>query len=258
MSSDELFEAVSHPMRIEIIKKLAEKPLCFADLKRYLKIDSSGLLDFHLKKLDDLITINDEGNYTLTDRGFAVLNTAIGKEIARQVNLGSNIMPASSFINKPDSIAQSVIERADGFAQVFPEHKFSIVQSLQKKGHIVGMTGDGVNDAPVLKEADTGIAVAGAIDAAKSVADIVLEKPGISVIIDAIKLSRQIFQRMNNYSIYRITETIRVLLFITLSIIIFQFYPITALMIVLLAIMNDLPIITIAYDNVKYSNKPEK
>ena len=75
MSSDELFEAVSHPMRIEIIKKLAEKPLRFADLKRYLKIDSSGLLDFHLKKLDDLITINDEGNYTLTDRGFAALNT---------------------------------------------------------------------------------------------------------------------------------------------------------------------------------------
>jgi H+-transporting ATPase len=183
---------------------------------------------------------------------------AIGKEIAKQVNLGPNIMPASSFVNHPDSIAQSVIENADGFAQVFPEHKFSIVQLLQSKGHIVGMTGDGVNDAPALKEADTGIAVAGAIDAAKSAADIVLEKPGLSVIIDAIKQSRQIFQRMNNYSIYRITETIRVLLFITLSIIVFQFYPITALMIVLLAIMNDLPIITIAYDNVKYSNKPEK
>ncbi len=183
---------------------------------------------------------------------------AIGKEIANQVNLGPNIMPASSFANKPDSIAQSIIEKADGFAQVFPEQKFNIVQLLQSKGHIVGMTGDGVNDAPALKEADTGIAVAGAIDAAKSAADIVLEKPGLSVIIDAVKQSRQIFQRMNNYSIYRITETIRVLLFITLSIIVFQFYPITALMIVLLAIMNDLPIITIAYDNVKYSNKPEK
>ncbi len=183
---------------------------------------------------------------------------AIGKEIAKQVNLEPNIMPASSFVNQPQRVAQSVIENADGFAQVFPEHKFRIVQLLQNRGHIVGMTGDGVNDAPALKEADTGIAVAGAIDAAKSAADIVLEKPGLSVIIDAVKQSRQIFQRMNNYSIYRITETIRVLLFITLSIIVFQFYPITALMIVLLAIMNDLPIITIAYDNVKYSNKPEK
>jgi len=183
---------------------------------------------------------------------------SIGKEIAKQVHLGSNILPASTFVNQPDIVAQSVIEEADGFAQVFPEHKFNIVKILQRKGHIVGMTGDGVNDAPALKEADTGIAVAGAIDAAKSAADIVLEKPGLSVIIDAIKQSRQIFQRMNNYSIYRITETIRVLLFITLSIIVFQFYPITALMIVLLAIMNDLPIITIAYDNVKYSNKPEK
>jgi H+-transporting ATPase len=183
---------------------------------------------------------------------------AIGKEIAQQVNLGTNILPASSFVEVSDSEAQSIIEKADGFAQVFPEHKFRIVKLLQSEEHIVGMTGDGVNDAPALKEADTGIAVAGATDAAKSAADIVLTKPGLSVIIDAIKQSRQIFQRMNNYSIYRIAETIRVLLFITLSIIIFQFYPVTALMIVLLAILNDLPIITIAYDNVKYSKKPEK
>lgn len=183
---------------------------------------------------------------------------AIGKEIAKQVDLGTNIMLASSFVDKSDSEAQSIIEKSDGFAQVFPEHKFRIVKLLQNKGHIVGMTGDGVNDAPALKEADTGIAVSGAIDAAKSAADIVLEKPGLSVIIDAIEQSREIFQRMSNYSKYRIAETIRVLLFITLSIIVFQSYPITALMIVLLAILNDLPIITIAYDNVKYSNNPEK
>ncbi len=185
-------------------------------------------------------------------------HVAIGKEIAKKVNLGTNILPASSFIEKSDSEAISIIEKADGFAQVFPENKFRIVKLLQSEGHIVGMTGDGVNDAPALKEADTGIAVSGAIDAAKSAADIILEKPGLSVIIDAIKQSRKIFQRMNNYSIYRIAETIRVLLFITLSIIIFQYFPLNALMIVLLAILNDLPIITIAYDNVKYSEKPEK
>jgi H+-transporting ATPase len=185
-------------------------------------------------------------------------HVAIAKEIAKQVNLGPNIMPASSFLNKSDSEAQPVIEKADGFAQVFPEHKYRVVKLLQSKGHIVGMTGDGVNDAPALKEADVGIAVAGATDAAKSAADIVFTKSGLSTIIDAIKQSRKIFQRMNNYSIYRITETIRVLLFITLSIIVFQFYPVTALMIVLLALLNDVPIMTIAYDNVKYSGEPEK
>jgi H+-transporting ATPase len=151
-----------------------------------------------------------------------------------------------------------VVDEAEGFAEVFPEHKYRIVELLQDKGHIVGMTGDGVNDAPALKKADSGIAVAGATDAAKSAADIVLTKPGLSVIIDAIKESRKIFQRMTNYSTYRIAETIRVLLFITSSILIFQFYPVTPLMIVLLALLNDLPIMTIAYDNVKYSDKSER
>jgi len=185
-------------------------------------------------------------------------HTAIAKEIARRVNLGKNIMPASSFLGKPDREAQRIVENADGFAQVFPEHKYDIVELLQDRGHIVGMTGDGVNDAPALKKADAGIAVAGATDAAKSAADLVLTKPGLSVIIDAIKESRKIFQRMNSYAIYRITETIRVLFFITLSIVVFNFYPVTAVMIVLLALFNDAPIMAIAYDNVRYSNQPEK
>jgi H+-transporting ATPase len=185
-------------------------------------------------------------------------HVAIAKEIAEQVNLGTSIMPASSFLDKRDSEVQHLVDGADGFAQVFPEHKYHIVELLQSEGHIVGMTGDGVNDAPALKKADAGIAVASATDAAKSAADIVFTKPGLSTIIDAIKESRKIFQRMNNYAIYRIAETIRVLLFITASIIVFQFYPVTALMIVLLALLNDVPIMTIAYDTVKYSDKPEK
>jgi len=185
---------------------------------------------------------------------------AIGKEIAHQLALGPEILDATGFADTSHHQGgqlSEAIERADGFAQVFPEHKYHIVDVLQQRGHIVGMTGDGVNDAPALKKADAGIAVAGATDAARAAADIVLLTPGLSVIIDAVKESRKIFQRMNSYAIYRIAETIRVLLFMTLSILIFNFYPVTAVMIVLLALLNDGAILSIAYDRVRYSKDPE-
>ncbi|MGD1149079.1 MAG: plasma-membrane proton-efflux P-type ATPase [Thermoanaerobaculaceae bacterium] len=185
---------------------------------------------------------------------------AIAREIAGKLGLGANILDAAGFgetrHHETAQLAES-IEKADGFAQVFPEHKFHIVEVLQQRGHITGMTGDGVNDAPALKKADVGIAVSGATDAARAAADIVLLTPGLSVIIDAIKESRKIFQRMTSYAVYRIAETIRVLLFMTLSILVFNFYPVTAVMIVLLALLNDGAILSIAYDKVRYSNDPE-
>jgi H+-transporting ATPase len=185
---------------------------------------------------------------------------AIARETARQLGMGTNILDASGLGDtKHHESAQSAeaIEKADGFAQVFPEHKFHIVDVLQQRGHIVGMTGDGVNDAPALKKADCGIAVSGATDAARAAASIVLLAPGLSVIIDAIKESRKIFQRMNSYAIYRIAETLRVLFFMTLAILVFNFYPLTAVMIVMLALLNDGAILSIAYDNVHYKDKPE-
>ena len=185
---------------------------------------------------------------------------AIAKETAKKLDMGTNILDAASLGDSKKQetaeVAES-IDKADGFAQVFPEHKFHIVDVLQKRGHIVGMTGDGVNDAPALKKADCGIAVSGATDAARAAASIVLVAPGLSVIIDAIKESRKIFQRMNSYAIYRIAETLRVLFFMTLAILIFNFYPVTAVMIVMIALLNDGAILSIAYDNVHYRNQPE-
>jgi H+-transporting ATPase len=201
---------------------------------------------------------------TATQMGIAVKmvtgdQLAIAREIAGKLGLGRDIVDAAAFDQpaRDDAARAEAIETADGFAQVFPEHKFRIVDALQQRGHIVGMTGDGVNDAPALKKADCGIAVSGATDAARAAAAIVLTTPGLSVIIDAIKESRKIFQRMNSYAIYRIAETMRVLLFMTTSILMFNFYPVTAVMIVLLALLNDGAILSIAYDNVHYVDKPE-
>ncbi len=185
---------------------------------------------------------------------------AIAREMAKTLGMGANILDGGTLgDSKTDETpeAAKAIENADGFAQVFPEHKFHIVDVLQKHGHIVGMTGDGVNDAPALKKADCGFAVSGATDAARAAASIVLVAPGLSVILDAIKESREIFQRMNSYAMYRIAETLRVLLFMTLAIVVFDFFPVTAIMIVMLALLNDGAILSIAYDNVLYRNQPE-
>jgi H+-transporting ATPase len=185
---------------------------------------------------------------------------AIARETASVLGMGVNILDASCFDDTQHyQVAQLAdsIEQADGFAQVFPEHKYHIVDVLQQRKHIVGMTGDGVNDAPALKKSDCGIAVSAATDAARAAASIVLMTEGLSVIIDAIKESRKIFQRMNSYAIYRIAETLPVLLFMTLAILVFNFYPLTAVMIVMLALLNDAAILSIAYDNVHYKDKPE-
>jgi len=181
-------------------------------------------------------------------------NIAIARQIAGDLGLGRNILVAEQIVkgkNRADTSGDiaEIAERADGFAQVFPEHKYWLVKDLQAKNHLIGMTGDGVNDAPALKQADVGIAVSGATDAARAAADLVLVAPGLSVIVHAIEEARRIFERMNSYAIYRIIETIRIMLFMVLAMLVYNFYPITAVMIILLALLNDLPILTIAKDN---------
>ena len=187
-------------------------------------------------------------------------NIAIAKQISKELGLGQNILLADQIVSPKDkedliNKAQSA-ERADGFAQVFPEHKYWLVKDLQAKNHIVGMTGDGVNDAPALKQADVGIAVSGATDAARAAADLVLTASGLAVISHAIEEARRIFARMNAYAIYRITETLRIMLFMVLAILVYNIYPITAIMIILLALLNDIPILTIAKDNTVLATHP--
>jgi H+-transporting ATPase len=188
-------------------------------------------------------------------------NVAIAREIAGQLGLGTNIVPAEALfregeVEQPSAELGRRIEPVDGFAQVFPEHKYGIVKALQARGHLVAMTGDGVNDAPALKQADVGIAVSGATDAARAAADLILTAPGLSVIINAIEEARRIFERMNAYAIYRITETIRIMIFVVAAMIVYDFYPITAIMVILLAFLNDVPIMTIAYDNTRLDPQP--
>jgi H+-transporting ATPase len=182
----------------------------------------------------------------------------IAREIAHEVGLGANILEAGQVDQVESAHLADTVACADGFAQVVPEDKYRIVEALQKRGHIVAMTGDGVNDAPALRRADAGIAVSGATDASQAASDIVLLAPGLSTIVEAIHRAREVFERMRNYAIYRITETIRVVVFVTLTILVFAFFPVTPIQVVLLAILNDAAILSIAYDRVLPSSRPAR
>ncbi|XP_039691108.1 ATPase 11, plasma membrane-type isoform X2 [Medicago truncatula] len=187
---------------------------------------------------------------------------SIAKETGRRLGMGTNMYPSSALLgqNKDEGIGllpvDDLIEKADGFAGVFPEHKYEIVKRLQARKHICGMTGDGVNDAPALKKADIGIAVDDATDAARSASDIVLTEPGLSVIISAVLTSRAIFQRMKNYTIYAVSITIRIVLGFMLLALIWQFdFP--PFMVLIIAVLNDGTIMTISKDRVKPSPYPD-
>eukprot|EP01018_Ginkgo_biloba_P010991 Gb_14669 [translate_table: standard] len=222
-----------------------------------------GLLPlFDPPRLDSADTIKKALNLGVSVKMITGDQLAIAKETGRRLGMGTNMYPSSSLLDqtKDESIAglpvEELIEKADGFAGVFPEHKYEIVKHLQARKHICGMTGDGVNDAPALKKADIGIAVADATDAARSASDIVLTESGLSVITEAVLTSRAIFQRMKNYTIYAVSITIRIVLGFMLLALIWKFdFP--PFLVLLIAILNDGTIMTISKDKVRPSPLPD-
>ena len=183
-------------------------------------------------------------------------NIAVANEIAHEVDLHGGIIDIRAKDNKNESMLSKRIIKAGGFADVYPEDKYTIVKALQKSGHIVGMTGDGVNDAPALKQAEVGIAVSSATDVAKSAASLVLTKNGIEVIVDAVKESRRIFQRMATYAMVKVVKVFQIIGFIAIVFVLFKFIPITPFLLILLIFTNDIVNIALSTDNEMYSKKP--
>ncbi|KAI8057172.1 H(+)-ATPase [Syncephalis plumigaleata] len=183
----------------------------------------------------------------------------IGKEVAHRLGMQRVILDANKLVEPgvPEEEIVRRCERSDGFAQVIPEHKYRVVELLQEKGYLVGMTGDGVNDAPALKKANVGIAVHGCTDAARSAADIVLLAPGLSTICDGVTTSRAIFQRMRSYALYRITSTIHFLIFFFIIILV-ENWKMSPLLLIIITILNDAATLVIAVDNAQISEQPDK
>ncbi|KAG0174749.1 hypothetical protein DFQ28_002391 [Apophysomyces sp. BC1034] len=208
---------------------------------------------------DSASTIKECAKYGISVKMITGDQTSIAKEVASRLGMGSNILDADHLVDpsqSDDTVANQCL-RSDGFARVIPEHKYRVVELLQNKGYFVAMTGDGVNDAAALKKANVGIAVHGSTDAARSASDIVLLAPGLSAIIDGIKTSRKIFQRLQSYALYRISSTIHFLLFffvITLA----EDWQMPPVFLILISVLNDAATLVMAVDNVSISLSPEQ
>ena len=219
---------------------------------------------FDPPRVDSKETIARAAGYGVTVKMVTGDDVAIGKTIAEGLGLGSNIVAASDIfvdaVGKEDvplELARRV-ETAQGFGRVFPEHKWAIVKSAQELGRIVGMTGDGVNDAPALKQADVGIAVSGATAAARAAASLILTAPGLSVIIRGIEEARKTFDRMMGYAYYRVAMTLNIMLVVVVAMVLFNFQALTPIMIILLALLDDVPVMLIAFDNASVAPRPVK
>ncbi|MDR0934760.1 MAG: plasma-membrane proton-efflux P-type ATPase [Erysipelotrichaceae bacterium] len=185
-------------------------------------------------------------------------NLAIAIEIANSAGIGNNIYKIDDFLTASIEDKRMIVENADGFAEVYPENKYEIIKTLQELGHIVGMTGDGVNDAPALKQAELGIAVMNASDVAKASASAVLTKTGLEAILDTIFVGRETFQKIMTWIMNKITKVVEVVVLCTIGYFIFQDMIISLLGMTLLVFANDFVTISIAVDNTRPSSRPDK
>jgi H+-transporting ATPase len=184
-------------------------------------------------------------------------NIDTAKEIANEVGIGDKILDVKTLEGLDEKTLSKLIIEHDGFAGVFPKDKYTIVKTLQDAGYHVGMTGDGVNDAPALKQAEVGIAVSNATDVAKSAATIVLTSPGIEPIVNAVKESRSIFERMISYTLNKVTRIFQIAFFLSIAFIILRFLPIKAVQLILMIFLNDIGSIALSTDKESYSKKPD-
>jgi H+-transporting ATPase len=252
----------------------------------------TGLLSFlDPPRMDTKDTVHKSQAYGVPVKMITGDHALIAKKTAKVLEMGDTKRPEWPVIEGPEKLPLldaegetpanlvedfgDYIENADGFAQVFPEHKFLIVEAYRQMGYKVGMTGDGVNDAPALKRADVGIAVSGATDAARAAADIVLTKEGLSTIVDGIEISRCIFARMKSFLTYRIAATLQLLLFFFIAVLIFipqhfvtastpfphewpEFFSIPVLFLMCITVINDGTLISVGYDYATPSKFPER
>ena len=251
-----------------------------------------GLLTFlDPPRPDTKHTIEEANKYGVAVKMITGDHLLIARETARVLGMGDYIKDATQLPllhaetkKKPEHLARDYGDMClsvDAFAQVFPEHKYLIVECLRELGYKVGMTGDGVNDAPALKRADIGVAVHGATDAARAAADIVLTQPGLSTIVEGIIIARRIFVRISNFLTYRIAATLQLLVFFFIAVFAFKpneymphgwetnpdfydkhewpsFFKMPVLMLMLITLLNDGTLIAIGYDNAKARDNPEK
>ncbi|KAG2218791.1 hypothetical protein INT45_000328 [Circinella minor] len=227
------------------------------DPEKFELVGMISLLD--PPRIDSAETIRDCNKMGVEVKMITGDQHIIAKEVAGRMGMSRVILDANHLVD-PTKSEDEVTEhcrRADGFAQVIPEHKYRVVELLQNKGLLVGMTGDGVNDAPALKKADVGIAVSGCTDAARSAADIVLLAPGLSTIIDGVRVSRSIFQRLRSYALYRITSTIHFLMFMFVVTLV-EDWNMPAILLIMICVLNDAATLVISVDNTQISSKPDK
>ena len=235
---------------------------------------------------DTKLTIENAHKYGVDVKMVTGDHVLIAKEMARMLNMGTNIGTSGGLPHFPesgdpkdipDTLGEEygdMIGAMDGFAQVHPEHKYLIVETLRQRGWTCAMTGDGVNDAPALKRADVGIAVHGSTDAARAAADMVLTEPGLSVIVDAMLIARGVFQRMLSFLTYRVSATLQLVFFFFIAVFALppreygaldpshpeeaEFFHLPVLMFMLITLLNDGTLMAIGYDRVVPQPRPQK